>query len=95
MAAGILRAILYRRVLAWLQKDRLFESDPILPESAEEVGRVKMTYEQMILIFIFVALIFLSINIYYPERGPWVTMGIMIIIFIAFKIHQFRKKEAK
>ncbi len=56
---------------------------------------MKMTYEQMILIFIFVALIFLSINIYYPERGPWVTMGIMIIIFIAFKIHQFRKKEAK
>ncbi len=54
---------------------------------------MKMTYIQMILIFIFVALIFFSINIYYPERGPWVTMGVMITIFVAFKTYQYTKKQ--
>jgi len=49
---------------------------------------MKMTYQQMILIFILVALMFFTINWFYPNYGPLVTMGGMITIFIIFKLRQ-------
>ncbi|MFP4050739.1 MAG: hypothetical protein ACLFVB_03240 [Thermoplasmata archaeon] len=53
---------------------------------------MKMTYKQMIALFLAVAVLFMLINFQWPQYGPWVTMGGMIIIFVIFKAYQFFKK---
>ncbi len=54
---------------------------------------MKMTYQQMIMTFIIVMIIFFTINMLYPQEGPIVTMGVMITIFVIFKLYQYTKKN--
>lgn len=56
---------------------------------------MKITYQQMILIFIFVMMLFFIINMFFPQWGPIVTMVGMISIFIAFKVYQRMKKKGE
>ncbi len=56
---------------------------------------MKMTYRQMIMIFIVVAMIFFTINLFFPHRGPYVLTGVMITIFVIFKVNQYINKKKK
>ncbi len=55
-----------------------------------------MTYQQMIMIFIVIAMIFFTVNLFFPHRGPYVLTGVMITIFVIFKVNQYvrEKKES-
>ncbi len=55
--------------------------------------KIEMTYHQMIAIFLTVAALFFLINVLYPQYGPWVTMGVMITIFVIYKLHSWSKTE--
>ena len=54
---------------------------------------MKVTYKQMIAIFLAVAVLFMLIHFQWPQYGPWVTMGGMITIFVIFKAYQFFKSS--
>jgi len=54
---------------------------------------VKITYQQMIAIFAVVIMIFLILNIYYPQVGTMVTFGVLVPIFIIYKVYQYTKKD--
>ncbi len=53
---------------------------------------MKITYYQMIAIFLIVAVVMAVINFLVPY-GPYLTMGVMIGVFLIFKIYKSRKKD--
>lgn len=52
---------------------------------------MKIKYKQMIMIFLIVAGMFFTINLFFPQWGPIVTLVGMISIFITFKLYQWTK----
>ena len=52
---------------------------------------MKIKYRQMIMIFVIVAMMFFTINLFFPQWGPIVTLVGMVSIFIVFKIYQWTK----
>lgn len=54
---------------------------------------MKVTYKQMIMFFIVVASIFLTVNIFFPQEGPYVLTAVMIVIFVIFKINKYLKSK--
>ncbi len=54
---------------------------------------MKMTYQQMIMIFVIAMVIFFSINLLYPQEGPIVITSVMVTIFIIFKLYQYTRKD--
>lgn len=53
---------------------------------------VKITYREMIVLVILFAIFIAIANLMLGPEGPWITMGIMIGIFVIFKAYKFFKK---